>query len=370
MTPPRMGAARAAQLSSALVLLSLCLNLISLRAMAADSPSGTPVTIGNAQQVIRPELLNASGAIAAWEDVSVSARVTGLSLTSMLVHVGDHVHKGQLLAQFDEAPVRTEVAQAEAVLVQAKAAAQETEANRNRARDLEASGAMSKQDILQATTRFEVTQGQLTQAKAILDAARLRLAYTRVTAPEAGVISSRTAMLGAVPAMGIELFRIIAQNRLEWRAELSDAQLLRIKPGQAAQIILPNDEVVEGRVRETSPSLNATTRLGFAYVDLRPSASARVDMYVKGTLALNQRSVLLVPSESLVTRDGRTYAVTLQDNQAHLVNVTVGERAAESAEVLAGLKPGQTLIVKGAGFLSEGARVTPVTQTAAVQAPY
>jgi HlyD family secretion protein len=367
MTLLRFGRTRATATACGLILCTLSFSALQSAARAADAPVGTPVTVASAQQVLRPELVNASGAIAAWEDVSVSARVTGLALTAMLVHVGDHVPKGQLLAQFDEAPVRAEVAQAEAALAQAKASALEAEANRKRALELEASDAMSKQDVLQATTRHDVVQAQLAQAKAALAAAQLRLAYTRVTAPEAGVISSRTAMLGAVPALGTELFRIIAQNRLEWRAELSDAQLLRIKPGQAAQITLPNGEVVDGRVRETSPSLNASTRLGIAYVDLQHSPSIRVDMYVKGTVALNQRPVLLVPSESLVTRDGRTYAVTLQDNQAHLVSVTVGRRASESAEVLSGLDVGQALIVKGAGFLSEGARVTPVTQTAAIR---
>jgi HlyD family secretion protein len=367
MTLLRTGRACATGTACTFVLSTLSLNVISSSAIAADSAPATPVTVASAQEVLRPELLNASGTIAAWEDISVSARITGLALTRMLVHVGDHVQKGQLLAQFDEAPVRTEVAQAEANLAQARASAAESEANRNRALQLEVSDAMSKQDVLQATTRYEVVQGQVAQAKALLAAAQLRLAYTRVTAPEAGAISSRTAMLGAVPALGTELFRIVAQNRLEWRAELSDAQLLRIKPGQAAQVILPNGEVVDGRVRETSPALNASTRLGIAYVDLQRSPSIRVDMYVKGTLALNQRPVLLVPSESLVTRDGRTYAVTLQDNQAHLVNVTVGRRASESAEVLSGLQAGQALIVKGAGFLSEGARVAPVTQTAAIR---
>lgn len=336
-------------------------------AMAADNSLAAPVTVSVARQVQRPELLNASGAVEAWEDVSVSTRVTGLSLTRVLVHVGDHVRQGQLLGQFDEAPVETEVAQAEAALAQAQASAQEAEANHKRAAELEASDAMSKQDVLQANTRYAVTQSQIMQAKAALAAAQLRLAYTRVTAPEAGVISARTAVLGAVPAMGSELFRIVAQNRLEWRAELSDAQLGLIRAGQRAHVVLPNGDIVDGKVREIAPALNATTRLGLAYIDLQPSPGVRVDMYVKGTLELNQRAVVLVPSESLVTRDGRTYAVTLQDNQAHLVSVTVGERAADSAEVLTGLTSGQTVIVKGAGFLSEGARVAPVTQTAAIR---
>jgi RND family efflux transporter MFP subunit len=356
---------RAKEFPCVLVLLTASLSLMGPGTLAADGVPAIPVTVGSAQQVVRPELVNASGAIFASDDVSVSARVAGLSLVRLLAHVGDRVQKGQLLAQFDDAPVRTEVAQAEAILAQAKASAQEAEANRDRALELE--DAMSKQDILQSTTRFEIAQSQVTHAKAVLAAEQLRLAYTRVIAPEGGAISSRTAMLGAVPAMGSELFRIIAKNHLEWRAELSDAQLLRIKPGQSAHVTLPNGEMVDGRVRESSPALNVSSRLGLVYVDLRPSESVRVNMYVKGTLALSQRPVLLVPSESLVTRDGRTYAVTLQDNQAHFVNVTVGERSPESAEVLTGLNVGQKLIVKGAGFLSEGARVTPVTQTAAIR---
>src|SRR5580693_7210320 len=113
--------------------------LMSPALMAADNVPATPVTVSVAKQVQRPELLNASGAIAAWEDVSVSARVTGLSLTRVLVHVGDRVQKGQLLGQFDEAPVEAEVAQAEAALAQARASAEEAEANHKRALDLEAS---------------------------------------------------------------------------------------------------------------------------------------------------------------------------------------------------------------------------------------
>ena len=266
MTRLRTQRGRAKEFTCVLAFLAVSLSLMRLRAFGADSTPAIPVTLGSAQQVVRPELVNASGAIFASDEVSVSGRVTGLSLVQLLAHVGDHVQKGQLLAQFDDAPVRTEVAQAEAVLAQVVASAQEAEANRNRA--LELQDAMSKQDILQSTTRFEVAQAQVTQAKAVLAAAQLRLAYTRVTAPEGGAISSRTAMLGAVPAMGSELFRIIANDHLEWRAELSDAQLLRIKPGQSAQIILPNGELVDGKVRESSPALNVSSRLGLVYVDL------------------------------------------------------------------------------------------------------
>ena len=324
---------------------------------AADGTPAVPVTAALAQAAVRPAMQEASGVIAPWEEVSISARVAGLPLLRVNVRVGDRVRKGQVLAQFDEAAVGAELAQAEANLQQVQASAEEAAANKERAVMLKSSGAMSAQDILQLTTRAAVAQGQVAQAKAALTAARVRLDYSRVTAPDAGVISSRTALLGSVPQLGSELFRLIAQDRLEWRAELTGPQLAKVKSGLPATITLPDERVVGGRVREVSPALDPNSRLGIAYVDLERSEAARANMYVKGSIELERRSVVLVPTESIVTRDGRAYAVTLSGERAKLMPVTLGLRRPELTEVLSGVEAGQRVIVRGAGFLSDGARV-------------
>ena len=59
---------------------------------------------------------------------------------------------------------------------------------------------------------------------------QLRLRQTRVLAPDNGVISARSATVGAVLPAGQELFRLIRQGRLEWRAEVAAADLARLKP--------------------------------------------------------------------------------------------------------------------------------------------
>ena len=70
-------------------------------------------------------------------------------------------------------------------------------------------------------------------AEARLASKRLQLTYATVVAPDAGVVSARTATLGAVASVGQELFRLIRGNRLEWRAEVTASELARIRPGMA-----------------------------------------------------------------------------------------------------------------------------------------
>ena len=80
-----------------------------------------------------PSVLEASGAILPWQEATVAARVAGLPLVEVRADVGDVVRRGQLLARYDDATVRADLARAEAALSQAQASAQAAEANRDRA---------------------------------------------------------------------------------------------------------------------------------------------------------------------------------------------------------------------------------------------
>jgi HlyD family secretion protein len=340
------------------LLFSVVLSGVALPVLSADSQTGLPVTSALAEKAVRPVILEASGQIVAWEEASVSVRVTGLPVVEVYVRVGDHVQKGQLLARLDDSTVRPEVAQAEAAVVRARAAAQEATANSNRALELKDSGgSLSVQAVLQATTKAAMADAELDQAKAELIAVRQRLDYTHVTAPDRGVISSRTVALGMVTPSGTEFFRLIRQDRLEWRAELTGQQLAGLKSGLVVHLRWPDGRMTAGRVRQLSPSLDPTTRLGLAYVDLEPSTAVRAGMYVKGDIEIAQREVVLVPAESIVTRDGRSYAVTLDGDHAKLVLVTTGQRLPAVTEILSGVKAGSTMIVRGAGFLTDGTQV-------------
>ncbi len=161
-----------------------------------------------------PVTLAASGSIEPWQEASIGTQVGGYSLTQVLVNVGDPVRRGQLLARFDPALLRAEEARL-------SANAEQAAANRMRALSLQRDGAISDQDVLQFVTADKVAAAQLA-------ANRLQLRYTAVIAPDDGVISARTATLGAVVPAGQELFRLIRGGRLEWRGELTAAQLASV----------------------------------------------------------------------------------------------------------------------------------------------
>ena len=311
------------------------------------------VTTSRAEQQALPSVIEASGAVAAWQEANVDARVAGLALVSVDANVGDVVHKGQVLARFDDADVRTQVAQSEANLAQSEASARQAVAERERALELQNYEAMSKQDLLQSLTRSEMAQAQLAQAKAALMAARLKLDYTVVTAPDDGVLSARSAALGQVASTGTELFRLIRRGRLEWRAEVASSDLSMVAPGLVASVRLPDGISVMGHVRQLAPSLSSDTRLALVYVDLDNAASVRAGMYVSGTIQTAVREATTVPAESIVIRDGRTYVLRVAGNRVHQLPVDIGRRQGKLAEILSGILPGDVVVVRGAGFLND-----------------
>jgi len=339
-------------------------------AAAKPAPVATALTVS----VVRPELvewpevIQASGSIAAWQEAIVGAEVTGLRLAELLVDVGDEVKKGQLLAQFDDATMLAMVKQQEAAVAEAEANVAEADANAQRAERLGKTGALSQQDITQYLTRDRTAKAQLESARARLHSQRLALQYTRVIAPDDGVISARKATLGSVAAPGTELFRLVRQNRLEWRAELSGLQLAQVHIGDEAHVQLADGSTAHGTVRQIAPVLDESTRIGVAYVEIdrAANASARAGMYGSGAITLGKRAAMTLPSGAIVLRDGHEYVFVLgADNRVALTKVTVGRRFGNGVEISAGIKDNVQVVESGAAFLNDADAVRVVASVAA-----
>jgi HlyD family secretion protein len=178
-------------------------------------------------------------------------------------------------------------------------------------------------------------------------------------APDDGVISSRKATLGMVAQPGTELFRLVRQNRLEWRAELTGAQLARVHIGDDASVRLADGSTATGRVRQVAPVLDENTRIGLAYVELdKGDASskppARAGMYGTGTITLGVRSAMTLPADAIVLRDGHEYVFVLgTDNHVALIKVGVGRRVGNGVEINDGLSGEERVVAAGAAFLND-----------------
>ncbi len=348
-------------LAAALVLGSTAALLYANTSRAADeAPADTArpaltVSTAQPQRSSLPLRLAANGNVAAWQEASIGAESNGLRLDEVLVNVGDVVKAGQVLARFASEMVQADVAQARASLLEAQAVAAEAAANAERARSLQTTGALSQQQIQQFTTAAQTAQARVESARALLQTQELRLRHTQVRAPDSGIISARTATVGAVLGTGTELFRMVRKGRLEWRAEVTSTELARIQPGAKTRITAASGAMAEGTVRMVAPTVDPQTRNALVYVDLPPKTDFRAGMFARGEFALGSSDALTVPQEALVVRDGFTYVFVVGPQQrVQQRKVQTGRRIADRVEILSGLEADTSVAVRGAGFLNDG----------------
>lgn len=325
---------------------------------AAPKPSLTVSTV-RPQTASLPIRLFANGNIAAWQEAIIGSEANGLRLAEILVNVGDRVSKGQVLATFADESITADLAQTRAALMEAEAAAAEAAANAQRARTLQTSGALSEQQINQYLTAEQTAKARVAAAKAALEAQQVRLRHVQVRAPDSGIISARTATVGSVVPAGTELFRLIRQGRLEWRAEVTASELGRLKRGTPAQVIAVNGAELEGKVRIVGPTVDPQTRNAIVYVDLSSAdenaPQAIAGMFARGEFDLGNSSALTVPQQAVVLRDGFSYVFTLAaENRVQQRKVRTGRRIGNQVEILEGLPANAVVVATGAGFLNDG----------------
>jgi RND family efflux transporter MFP subunit len=350
----------------------------ALAVRAADDkkpPAAAPrpalsVTTTQPQLASLPLKIAANGNIAAWQEAIIGTEANGLRLAEVLVNVGDVVRKGQVLARFTPDLLQADVAQVRAVVAEAEAALAEAAANAARARELQSSGALSDQQINQFMTAERTAQARLEAQRAQANAQALRLRQTQVLAPDDGVISARSATVGAVLPAGTELFRMIRQGRLEWRADVASADLARLKPGMRASVTPTGGTPIAGKLRMVAPTVDPATRNGIVFVDLAPSPGARAGMFASGEFEIGEGQGLTLPQSAVLLRDGFSYVLRVgPDARVSETKVTVGRRVGERIEITGGLDASARVVASGGGFLSDGDTVRVVDGAAQAAAP-
>lgn len=359
---------------SSLLSLGGLLAFLSLTAFAAPTPAkpSLSVTLVKPEMAALSQRIAASGNIAAWQEASIGGEANGLRLAQVRVNVGDTVKKGQVLALFAAEPVEADLAQARAQVAEAEAAIKEAQAESRRTARLRAEGFVSEEKLTQALTAETTAQARLEATKAGLRSRQIRLEQTRVLAPDYGVISARAATVGAVPGAGQELFRLIRQGRLEWRAETPSADLGSIKPGLKAVLTLPGGETLQGKVRQLAPTVDAQTRNGLVYVDLPRSGAALAGMFARGEFLAGESQGLTLPQSAVLLREGFSYVFKATPGQGGLARVALtkvqtGRRAGNRVEITAGLSPDAQVVAKGGAFLGDGDTVRVVTEVAPIR---
>ncbi|MDI1252283.1 efflux RND transporter periplasmic adaptor subunit [Thermomonas sp.] len=325
------------------------------KAVEAAPTGAMAVTVvpATSRQIQRSMLV--SGPVAAWEEMQLGVEVSGLRVTALNVDVGQQVRKGELLLQIDHRSLDSDLAQANASL-------REAEAGASLARSQLARGELLVKDKYISATQLDELRASRMQgdarvgtARAMRDNAALRRSFADLRAPDDGVISKRLVQPGQVVASGSELLRLIRQGRLEWRAELAETELARVKPGDRIQLATRDGKTVIGSVRAVSPGVDASTRTGTIHADLPQPEGLQSGTFLQGRIDTGTAQAITVPTAAVVQRDGHPNVFTVDAKGiVHRLRIRTGGTDAGHVEVLDGLKAGDRVVNDGAGFLGDG----------------
>jgi RND family efflux transporter MFP subunit len=298
--------------------------------------------------------LQVTGSIYPWQEVIVGSEVGGYRVSAVLVDVGSKVRKGQALVRLSGDLLQADLDSKRAALRSAEAAQANAAAALRRGESVSASGLLSAADLDTLRAENIAAQARVETATADLRTAELRARYATVTAPDSGTITSRTVSVGQIAQAGGEMLRMLRQDRVEWRAEVPEAELRNISIGQSVAITAVDGSMLTGAVRAISPTVQSTNRTGLVYVDIT-AGEARPGMFARGEIEVGKGNALLLPVASVVMQDGYSYVFVLGEKDV------VQRRRIEPAgvhgeflEVTAGVRAGDVVAVKGAGFLKDG----------------
>jgi RND family efflux transporter MFP subunit len=361
------------------------------QAQAPAVPRAPSVTVATAETGTLAETVVLTGTLVARNEVMVAPEVEGLRIVEILAEEGDRVARGQVLARLTRDTVEAQLAQSQASvaradaaiaqarsqIVEAQATRTQAESQLSRARQLRSGGNTSAQALedreaearvaaarlAAAEQALRLAQADKTLAEAQLRETSLRLARTEIKAPVDGVVSRRTARVGALASMGGDpLFRLIQDGAIELRADVPETALARLREGQRAEVV-PAGAVrpVQGAVRLVSPEIDPTSRLGRVRVALQGEEGLALGAFGRATVEIERREGVLVPLSSVLYGPEGARVQAVKDGVVETRPVTVGLRAEGKAEIRDGLAAGEQVVAVSGTFVRDGDRVTPVS---------
>jgi RND family efflux transporter MFP subunit len=329
----------------------------TLAEIAAASSREAVMTVTAAElvptEVARKVTVN--GSIRAWQEVIVAPEVGGYRVAEVYVDVGDKVKRGQQLVELSTALLAAEVASKQATLKQFEAELVNTAAELKRGQSLSNMNVLSAADLDRLSSASLAAQARLESARADLETSRLRLQFTHVTAPDDGVITSRTVTVGQIAQAGTEMLRLLRQGRIEWRGEVPEVRLAELRAGQPVTVMTPDGIELAGTIRTVAPTITDVNRTGLVYVDIAPDERIRPGMFARGEIEISRGQGYTVPLQSVVSADGYSYVFVLRDDRTvERRHVETGAVKDAAIEVVEGISAGEMIVEKGAGFLKDG----------------
>jgi membrane fusion protein, multidrug efflux system len=307
--------------------------------------------------------VTAVGSLDAFERVAVTARVAG-TVEKVQFSEGQVVSRNQVLVEIDPERYRLAVEAAEAALQKASAGRSEAEAGyaRRQAASAKNPGLIRGEEVETWRTKVQTAHAEVASAQAALSQARLNLRDAFMRAPVPGIIQTRTVETGQYVSVGTVLATLVRRDPLLLRFQVPEQDAMPLRPGLVARFNVAEDTVQhEARITHVAAAASQSSRMVdvTAHVlnanrpELRPGAFARVTVPVGAS-----REAPVIPQTAIRPTERGFLAYTVENGTAKARLLSLGMRTADGqVEVKEGLAPGETLVIRGAEALRDGAKV-------------
>ncbi len=353
---------------------------------ALRAPAVTVVAAAKAEMINQIPI---SGTLVPRDEVLIYPQVSGFTIDSMLVDIGDKVAAGDVLAQLNAKTLEAQLAQAQAEFSRASASVGQAKSQINsaeaslrqaqsvldRARQLRTSGSGSQASLDQAIANQEtakanaasvtdglaVAEAQLQQAQAQVDIAQLNLDHATILAPVDGLIVDRKGRLGAIATSGGDpIFRLIVGGHIEVEAEVVETAISSLEVGNDVLLNIAGIGPISGKVRLISPIVDPVTRLGSVRISTDPHTGLRGGLFASGWIVTAKRTSLTVPAPAVLTDSTGTYVLRVDDHTITRQPVTTGLIWQNRREVITGLETDDLVVAKAGAFFADGDTINPI----------
>ena len=325
-------------------------------------PTVTVVVPGR-QMVSRT--IRSTGSLAARVDMPVGVAGEGGMVTSVRVQPGQWVGQGQVLATVDRAVQSQEAAQLAASVQVARADAQLTENELERAQALAGRGFISQADIDRKRAARDAAVARVRVAQAQLAAARARVGRLDIRSPSAGLVLERNVEPGQVVSGGSgALFRIAQGGQLELLAQLSESDLASIPVGAPASVTpVGTAQTFAGRVWQLSPVISEQNRQGIARIALSYDKALRPGGFATAEIVAGAQQAPVLPESAILSDQQGTYVYVVNGkNEAERRPVTTGTVTPTGIAIAEGLNGTEMVVLRAGGFITAGQKVRPQRQ--------
>ena len=339
------------------------MNVMSSRERAEKATQGKAVSVPTGfakRETIKPVLTFAGNLDPVWQ-AKIASKIAG-RIQSVLVNEGDYVEAGTVLAALDSSEIDATVNAARGSVYDAKANLEQAETTLARYQRLLEKGAISQQEVDNASFARDMAAGKLESAQGTYENAYSRMEGTRVITPHAGYVVKRYYQEGYYAKDTDALFNVADISTLLVKINIPEGQIGAVTIGSIAEIEVPAmpDKKFQGKVTKIAAVADAPGRTFAAEVSI-PNADGllRGGVYANVYIKSNDKpNALVIPQSAIVMReDQRTVFVLDQDNFVKRKVLTTGYIGNGLVEVLGGLEENERIIIGGQNKIREGSKV-------------